>query len=98
MGVDALGNTVGSVTQSGVATDAVLWWRAGPLNPPTFTVGTDTFSQSVTIDAAKSMNISAVLTIAEGCSLVFDGANVAAGTTKIKTGSTATFICPRCQK
>jgi hypothetical protein len=88
LGVDALGNAVGSVSQSGVETEAVLWWRAGPLNSPTFTVGSDTFLQSVTIDTAKSMNISAVLTIAEGSSLVLDSANITAGTTKIKSGGT----------
>jgi len=85
-GVDALGNAVGNL-ESG-ATDAVLWWRAGLLNPPTFTVGTDTFRESVTVDAGKSMNISSLLTVAEDCSLNLDGANITAGTTRLKTGST----------
>ena len=34
------------------------------------------------------MNISSLLTVAEGCSLVLDGADITAGTTKIKFGST----------
>ncbi|MBN2292170.1 MAG: PEP-CTERM sorting domain-containing protein [Pirellulales bacterium] len=83
-GVDALGNAVGGLSGAIM----VLWWRAGLLNPPTFTVGTDTFCESVTVDAAKSMNISSLLTVAEGCSLVLDGADITAGTTKIKIGST----------
>lgn len=87
-GGDAFGNAVGTVTLAGVRSEAVLWWRGGPLNPLTFTVGTDTFFPSVTIDAGKVMNISTLLTVPEVCSLVLDGANITAGTTKIKSGGT----------
>ncbi len=87
-GVDSLGNVVGYVQQAGVATYGLLWWSAGPISGPTFTLGVDTLSQSITIDAAKSMNISSVLTIPQGCSLVMNGGAVTAGTTKINFGGT----------